>query len=538
MNRRILVGTFRGENFSWIKSRRLYNLPLAEGASLDSYKTVTHVVVMAEGFPSMGFEVKGVRETDGSGLKDLGYRLSRTPHARRYVLFSLGSRMPYGKLFADSSAEVFVSSTRFEGRIDVDFYRARLPSVGGRSMPDIFRKLRPYVKKWRSAIAFDPLQLDFLTVLFGTEKSPAPVSLTRQVAQEMTCLDFFAGSGLVSVALADYFKTVWANDISEKKAKVFNANNPPNILDVDSIENIRGKELPPVNLSWGSFPCQDLSLAGDMNGLYASRSGLFWQWLRVMDEMPQRPPVVVAENVIGLVSAADGSYYVTVHEELAKRGYHVGAVMLDAVHWVPQSRRRIFVVAVRKDIDISDFVTTGPIWCHPEPVCRVATKVKEWSWWKLPRPRKPRIRLSDIIEFDAPCDSASETKAKISLIPEQKINSVLMASQKSRQVFTGYRRTRNHRQVLEIRMDGIAGCLRTPCGGSSRQILVICDRGKLSTRLLTVRETARLMGAPDSFNLPGSYNDGYMAMGDGVAVPVASYLAEHLLAPLASKVTL
>ena len=85
-------------------------------------------------------------------------------------------------------------------------------------------------------------------------------------------------------------------------------------------------------------------------------------------------------------------------------------------------------------------------------------------------------------------------------------------------------------------MDGIAGCLRTPCGGSSRQIVVIGKNGKIQTRLLTVRETARLMGAPDDFKIPGSYNDGYMAMGDGVAVPVARYLAEHLLAPLASKV--
>ena len=101
--------------------------------------------------------------------------------------------------------------------------------------------------------------------------------------------------------------------------------------------------------------------------------------------------------------------------------------------------------------------------------------------------------------------------------------------------FPAYKRTRNHKQVLEVRFDGIAGCLRTPNGGSSRQNIVIADDGILRTRLLTVREAARLMGAPDSYELPGNYNDGYRAMGDAVAVPVASFLAKELLAPLADR---
>ena len=103
-------------------------------------------------------------------------------------------------------------------------------------------------------------------------------------------------------------------------------------------------------------------------------------------------------------------------------------------------------------------------------------------------------------------------------------------------VAPGYKRTRKNGQVLELRFDGVAGCLRTPEGGSSRQFLILKRDGKLSTRLLTVRETARLMGAPESFKLLGSYNDGYKAMGDGVAVPVASWLAKTLLSPLVEAV--
>lgn len=86
--------------------------------------------------------------------------------------------------------------------------------------------------------------------------------------------------------------------------------------------------------------------------------------------------------------------------------------------------------------------------------------------------------------------------------------------------------------MLELRCDGLAGCLRTPAGGSSRQFIIKREGDALHARLMTVRETARLMGAPETFQLPGSYNDGYMAMGDAVAVPVANWLAEGFLSVL------
>ena len=105
---------------------------------------------------------------------------------------------------------------------------------------------------------------------------------------------------------------------------------------------------------------------------------------------------------------------------------------------------------------------------------------------------------------------------------------------------TGYRRTRpdkdgNPLQRLEIRFDGIAGCLRTPNGGSSRQTVILVDNGAVRSRLMTIRECARLMGAPDTYRLNGSYNDGYRAMGDAVVVPVTRWLTRNLLAPLADR---
>lgn len=534
----VLVGTYRSANEEWIKSRKLYNLPLPKCGKVAFHDRISRIVLIAEGCQTVAYAAKLKDVVDRDWLKTEGYKVAPkdAAHGEKYALYELGEKLSAPKVLSDASADVFVSSSRCPNvRIDAAFYSKPYPRTGGKSMPYIFDKLKPYFKKWHSATTFSPVQLDFFSEL-NNESIGLVGNASDDVDRGLACLDFFAGSGLVSVALSGFFKTVWANDISEKKARVFNANNKGGILKIDSIENVRGVNLPSAALSWGSFPCQDLSLAGDMNGLYASRSGLFWQWLRVMDEMTARPPVVVAENVLGLVSAEGGAYYKIVHRELVKRGYKVGAVMLDAVHWVPQSRKRIFVVAVRSDIETMGFMADGPTWCHPAPVRNVARQVKKWVWWSLPRPPKMAMSLEDIIEFDAPCDSIDEVNAKLSLISDKKIEMVKLATRNQRRVFTGYRRTRNHKQVLEVRMDGIAGCLRTPCGGSSRQIVVIGKNGKVKTRLLTVRETARLMGAPDDFKIPGSYNDGYMAMGDGVAVPVARYLAEHLLAPLASKV--
>ena len=347
-----------------------------------------------------------------------------------------------------------------------------------------------------------------------------------------TALEFFAGSGLVSLALKRFFSVVWANDICQKKAAVYCANHKHHTLVQDSIENICGAALPAATLSWASFPCQDLSLAGLIGGIGAKRSGLVWEWLRVIDEMKRPPPILVAENVVGLVSADGGVHYKNLHAALVARNYRVGAILLDAINWLPQSRPRIFVIAVSRDIDIPPvLLDTQRNWLHSDAIVRAADGLHDWLWWRLPKPEPRKFGLADIVERDAPVDGAEATQRNLSMIPK-KHREYIAAS--NLDVFPGYKRTRSTGQMLELRFDDVAGCLRTPEGGSSRQVLVIRNGTCLNTRLLTARETARLMGAPDSFKLPGSYNDGYRAMGDAVAVPVAKWLAQYLLAPLAA----
>jgi len=85
--------------------------------------------------------------------------------------------------------------------------------------------------------------------------------------------------------------------------------------------------------------------------------------------------------------------------------------------------------------------------------------------------------------------------------------------------------------MAELRNDGVAGCLRTPRGGSGRQILVKAGYGKVRVRLLTPRECARLMGA-DDFVINVPLNQALFGFGDAVCVPVIAWIARNYLNPL------
>lgn len=352
-------------------------------------------------------------------------------------------------------------------------------------------------------------------------------------------LDFFAGSGLATEGTSPFFTAVWANDISAQKARVYQANHSRESFLLAPVEEVHGTEIPAAVLSWASFPCQDLSLAGKLAGLRAERSGLVWQWLRVTDEMPDAPPVLVAENVVGLLSAAGGAHYHALHAELEDRGYQVGPIVLDAVHWLPQSRPRVFIVASRRGLAAPELIDPSPNWMHPPTVLRAVRGLMDVTWWHLPLPEPRRTTLADMIDFTAPYDSSDAAARNVRLISPQHMKALQRLAKEGLRVAPGYKRTRAMGQVLELRFDGVAGCLRTPQGGSSRQHLVFPHRdrngrnGRYDTRTLTVREAARLMGAPDTYEVPGSYNEGYAAMGDAVAVPVVRHLSQYLLYPLA-----
>src|SRR5205085_2730978 len=110
-----------------------------------------------------------------------------------------------------------------------------------------------------------------------------------------------------------------------------------------------------------------------------------------------------------------------------------------------------------------------------------------------------------------------------------------MISQPHYSYATAFRRIRNGRSMAELRVDGIAGCLRTPRGGSARQILLRAGAGKFWVRLLTPRECARLQGVSDSYQINEPANQALFGFGDAVCIPVVKWIANNYITPLAAE---
>jgi DNA (cytosine-5)-methyltransferase 1 len=371
-----------------------------------------------------------------------------------------------------------------------------------------------------------------------------------------TFFEFFAGGGMARLGLGSGWQCLFANDFDPIKARAYRDNWDGGAeLVVQDVNSLTSKVLPGrPDLVWASFPCQDLSLAGKYAGLGSgadasqTRSGTFWPFWRLVKALSaeQRgPKVVVLENVAGILTANQGRDFAAIAAVFADSGYQFGAVVMDAKSFVPQSRPRVFFIGVQAGMHIDSALASAeptPQW-HTEALrmayLRLSPQAQHhWKWWSMPEPRARRLRFADVIEASPTAvawHTAQDTKKLLGQMSPLNLKKVEQALRSGKRFVGGvYRRTRldshgEKAQRAEVRFDDIAGCLRTPSGGSSRQLILVIESGKIRSRLLSPREAARLMGLPDSYQLPDNYNQAYFVCGDGVAAPVVGYLAEHLL---------
>lgn len=370
-----------------------------------------------------------------------------------------------------------------------------------------------------------------------------------------TFLEFFAGGGMARSGLGPDWTCLLANDIDPDKAAAYGANWGRDHLRLGDIGALSVADCPDkADLAWASSPCQDFSLAGKGGGLAGARSGTFWRFhdlLRDLRREGRAPRLIAAENVCGLLTSNDGADFAAVCAALIDVGYHVGAMVIDAAHFTPQSRPRLFIVGVDRDCSIASALGADDAveWTTPRTLRVAHAKLPKriaahWIWWRCPRPPARNARLIDVIE-DKPTGvgwhDADATRYLLSLMSEINRDKIKSA-QKSGvlQVGAVYRRTRRDAQGArvqraEVRFDDLAGCLRTPAGGSSRQTIVIVEGKRIRSRLLSPRECARLMGLPDDYRLPARANDAFHLLGDGVVAPVVRHLAHHVFEPLLSE---
>lgn len=342
----------------------------------------------------------------------------------------------------------------------------------------------------------------------------------------------------------------FANDFDAVKAATYRANfaDAAAHFHEGDVWKLQASDLPgQADLAWASSPCQDFSLAGGRAGLAGGRSSAFFGFWRLIEQLTtdgRAPRVLVIENVSGLLTSHGGADFAALGEALAGQGYQFGALEIDAQAFLPQSRPRVFIIATREPPPVR-LIGESP-W-QTRAITAAAAKLpphlaERWIRWRCPAPPPRNTDLAALLEADAavPWHSPERTERWISLMaPLHRARLEACRNRPDRTVGALFRRMRveDGRKVqrVELRLDGLAGCLRTPRGGSSRQVIVVAGRGEARTRLLTPREAARLMGLPDSYRLPNAATAALQVAGDGVAVPVVRWLAAHLLEPLLSS---
>ena len=354
-----------------------------------------------------------------------------------------------------------------------------------------------------------------------------------------TFYEFFAGGGMARLGLGAGWDCLFANDFDPMKAAAYRANFGEDDLRHGDVWKLHPHDLPGrADLAWASSPCQDLSLAGARAGLSGGRSSAFfgfWWLMEALGGQDRAPRVIVIENVSGLFTSHGGRDFEAVCAALAGAGYRFGALEIDASAYLPQSRTRCVIIATLAD---PGALAGGrsPSRAVREARDRLPSPLRaRWVDWRLVAPPRRNQTLAAILEPDdaVAWRSDAETAALVELMDglhRRRLDAALASGE--RQVGAVFRRMRQGRQRAEARFDGLAGCLRTPGGGSSRQFILVTEGGQVRSRLLTPRESARLMGLPDSYRLPTSITAGLHLAGDGVVVPMVRHLAAEILEPL------
>ncbi len=367
--------------------------------------------------------------------------------------------------------------------------------------------------------------------------------------KQKTYFDLFAGIGLVDYALA---QNGWDLDLAidyDIKKKHIYTFNFPEYADrylLRDVFTLNSSELPNSFLGHASFPCTDVSEAGRRNGVNnGAQSSAIDSVLGLLysKTYQERPNILLTENVKGLLTSNSGNdieYLLTHYSQL---GYHNDIILVDAKYFVPQSRQRVFIVSMKKEV-VPQALTTTEVkqdWLRPAIVLKTIKKNQHLKWLHLVSIPEPSVKnnLKKIIDPEDINFWSEERKdyfiSQMSSKHLRLINQHL--ADEDFNFFTAFRRTRirdgKKQSTAEIRSDGLAGCLRTAKGGSAKQILVRVGKGEVQIRLLNKLECARLMGAP-KFNLDDgiSVNDYLFGFGDGVCSSAITFIDEHYLTPI------
>ncbi len=366
------------------------------------------------------------------------------------------------------------------------------------------------ISRWETLKSLSRVQEMALSHVLAEEKEAY-----RTQGAAFRFIDLFAGVGGTRLGMESIGgKCIWTSEWDKHSQKTY-ANNFPNEHAIHGdIREAQAKDIPKFDLLVGGFPCQPFSIAGvskknslgTPHGFECKTQGtLFFDVARIIAH--HRPAVFVLENVKNLLRHRKGETFEIILETLEDElGYEVHYKVIDAKHFVPQHRERVFIVGFRNQTDFS------------------------WDSLDLP---EPTAKLSDILHSQ---DGSEEAEAPFTVGKYAQVNKKYVLTENLWDYLQRY--AEKHRAKGNgfgfglVGKDDISRTLSARYYKDGSEILI--KRGPRSNpRRLTPRECARLMGFPDSYKITVSDTQAYRQFGNSVVVPVVKAVAKaiqpHLL---------
>jgi DNA (cytosine-5)-methyltransferase 1 len=181
----------------------------------------------------------------------------------------------------------------------------------------------------------------------------------------MKIISLFSGCGGLDLGFKKAgFKIIWANDNSKSVWSTFESNFPKTFLCKKNLRKVKLTDLPENFFGIiGGPPCQSWSNAGNGKGVNDPRGQLFFDFIRILKE--KKPLFFLAENVEGILSKRNKKAFDNIINLFDKSGYTISCVTLNAADFnVPQTRKRVFIVGYRSDMNIK-FNVPRKSWLKP-----------------------------------------------------------------------------------------------------------------------------------------------------------------------------
>ncbi len=286
------------------------------------------------------------------------------------------------------------------------------------------------------------------------------------------------------------YNIVWANEYDAAACKTYRHNFGATHLVEADIRTVKTESIPDFDILTAGFPCQPFSVAGKQRGFADKRGNLFFEITRIIDA--KRPKIVFLENVPNLMEHDDGKTFLVIFNSLAQFGYSVYYKVMAANEYcnLPQTRKRIYIVAVRDDI-------ADCMYQHPDPV-------------------ELTLLSSDIIH-------RHEKQNEIYYYNGTALYQYLARNMRDKEAI--YRIT-----DTEVRWTKNKMCptLTANMGTYPDRVPVVWD--DYGIRKLTLRECLAFQGFPREFYFPNTItiDDAYKQIGNSVCVPMVRKIAQKI----------